>query len=318
MNELVSVIMPMHNAERYLRAAIESIQRQTYPEWELLCLDDGSTDGSANIADSFAKSDPRIRCLRFEKRGIVSTMNDGVALSEGQWIARMDADDLSKPDRFRVQVDFLNSRPEIAVVGTGCEIIDRDGTIQKEKRYCCNPEDIRRELLERNCLCHPTVMMRRKALSDFRGPYRPAFLFAEDYDLWLRMSRHHEIANLPLPLLQYRVDASRISPDRVIAETLSCAAARLESQTVHNASTTSGDSEHAIDRSALVDAGLSCHQVDSLLRRSLLSAARRARRGGLHSKSWELIDRAKQFLHEDTPLSERMAFYVRTLPLKWT
>ncbi len=314
---MVSVIMPMHNAERYLGAAIESIQMQSHTDWELLCLDDGSADGSANLAESYARSDGRIRCVRFAKRGIVPTMNDGISMSSGQWVARMDADDLSRPDRFRTQLDFLKSRPEIAVVGTGCQIIDPAGRIQKEKRYCCDPEEIRRELLQRNCICHPTVMMRREALMEMKGPYRSAFHFAEDYDLWLRMSRQHPMANLSQPLLQYRVDASRISSERVITETLSCVAARLESRTVQRLVAASRNPQTPFDRSALIDAGLSRRRVDFLLRRSLLLAARRAHRGGFRSVSLELIDKAGQFLRPDTPLSEQFGFYIRTLPLKW-
>jgi hypothetical protein len=206
----VSVVMPVHNGGPYLEHAIDSILRQTFTDFELVITDDGSTDSTAAVLHRYQSVDPRVRVQHQEKAGLVVSLNRGCQEARATYIARMDADDVAFPDRLARQVEFLDRHPQVALVGGAVVRIDEAG--REIKRNVCptSHAEIVRALAEYNCFTHSTVMMRADVLAAVGG-YREAYLHAEDYDLWLRLSERYELANLGEPLLHYRVYAGQVS-----------------------------------------------------------------------------------------------------------
>ena len=207
---LVTVVLPVHDGEPYLAVAIESILRQTLRDLELIVIDDGSTDGSARIAAGFA--DARVRLVRNESNlGLVATLNKGLALARGRYVARMDADDVAEPQRFERQVARFRADATIAALGTAITFIDAVGRIVSvPPRQVQGAVQLRWRLLRGTCLYHPTLMIdRSRAGTDAR--YAAEFPHAEDYELLLRLSRRHELDNLHERLLQQRVHEGSVS-----------------------------------------------------------------------------------------------------------
>lgn len=202
----LSVILPVHNCRRYLAAAIASIRAQTHSDFEFILVDDGSTDGSARVIDRAAATDPRVRVLRRPNTGIVGALNDGLAASQGDFIARMDGDDLAEPARFATQLAFLADCPDCVAVGSAVWFIDPDGAVIDRYAPPVDHAAIERELLRGNggALIHPALMLRRSAIAAVGG-YRREFDRAEDLDLFLRLACRGRLANLPAPLLRYRL-----------------------------------------------------------------------------------------------------------------
>jgi hypothetical protein len=206
---LVSVVMPVFDGETYLAQAIESVLGQTFQDFELIAVDDGSHDGSSAIVERFSREDPRVRLISNEKNlGISATLNHGWRAARAPLIARLDADDISLPDRLARQVAFLDAHPSVAVVGGALVTMDATGRRGSVIRFPTTSRAIRSTLLRHNCLAHPSVMLRRVALEAVGG-YR--FDCHEDYDLWLRLSERFELANLPEPLILYRLHPGQIS-----------------------------------------------------------------------------------------------------------
>jgi glycosyltransferase involved in cell wall biosynthesis len=208
--------MPVYNAEKYLREAVESILNQTFGDFEFIIINDGSTDGSLAILEEYAARDERIRLVSRENRGLIATLNEGIALARAPLIARMDADDISLPERFKKQVAYLEAHPEVAVVGTDYQVIDdRSRVVVLHKRRPSEHKDIVAGLLEGDsCLCHPTVVFRRDAVRALGG-YNPDALHAEDYALWLSVIEHHQMANVPVPLVRYRAHEMSVSTQSI-------------------------------------------------------------------------------------------------------
>lgn len=202
----VSVVLPVYNGERYLAASIESILRQTLEEFELLVVDDGSVDRSAVIAHSFG--DPRIRYLGRPQRGIVAALNDGFALARGEFIARMDADDVAYPVRLRTQVDWLRRHPDVGLLGTACHAVDENNQWIGWWRWPETDLEIRWFSLLGCPFAHPTMMIRRQCLDTHGLAYRDTYPAVEDYDLWRRVLERTQGANLSQALLRYRVHGS--------------------------------------------------------------------------------------------------------------
>ena len=202
----ISVVLPVYNAEAYVREAVESILAQSFTNFELIVIDDGSTDGSGAILRDLAARDTRIVLLERPNDGLISALNEGIERARADLIARMDADDVAMPERFALQHDRMVHEPELAVLGSLTRLIDEAGNVTELGGYSLTPERIARYLRERGCpVAHPTVMMRRNAVLE-AGGYRKPFTYAQDYDLWLRISDlGYRIANLPQPLLNYRI-----------------------------------------------------------------------------------------------------------------
>jgi glycosyltransferase involved in cell wall biosynthesis len=202
----ISVLMPVYNAEAYVSEAIASILHQSYADFELLVIDDGSQDGSMERISSF--TDNRIKLIRHSiNKGLVVRLNEGLAVASGDYIARMDADDISTPDRLRVQIDFMEQHPQIGVCGSRGLLL---GTNVKWGE-ALHPEEAKCRLLFRCCMIHPTVMIRRRALQKSRLCYEESFRHAEDYRLWSELVEHTAFSNLPDLLLSYRLHEQQVS-----------------------------------------------------------------------------------------------------------
>jgi glycosyltransferase involved in cell wall biosynthesis len=204
---LVSVVMTAYNAQEFLNIAIDSILLQTYKNFEFIIIDDGSTDHSGSIIKAY--EDKRIKYIHQKNQGQASALNKGIGIARGEYIARMDADDISYPTRLERQVDFLEAKKNIAMVGAGHDFIDEDSGIFAQAYYLTRSQDIKMEFLVRNPFAHATVMIRREVLNSVGGydPNQPI----EDYELWWRVARKYEVANMPEMLLGYRVVPTGIS-----------------------------------------------------------------------------------------------------------
>jgi glycosyltransferase involved in cell wall biosynthesis len=202
----VSVLMPVRNAAAYVASSVGSLLRQTLNDFELLVINDGSTDATLEIIRSF--SDRRIRVIGdHHNYGIAARLNEGLDSAAGRFIARMDADDIAAPRRLARQVDFLSANETVDLVGSAAAYIDvHGGLIGAPREYPLTDFEIKLRLLTSNCLLHPTVMFRRRG-TDFR--YSTEFQFAQDYELWLRLAEEKTYANLPeVLLLQRRHDGA--------------------------------------------------------------------------------------------------------------
>jgi glycosyltransferase involved in cell wall biosynthesis len=200
----VSVLLPVWNGDAFLEPAMESILRQTFFSLELLVVDDGSTDGTADIACKFARADPRVRVLRRPHEGLSAALNAGIAEARGEYIARMDADDISVPDRLEKQVAWLDTHPACVAVGTWIEVVDATGRHIGLKTFVTTHEEISAALLRGiSALAHPTVVARGDALRA-TGGYDARRYPSEDLDLWLRLGERGGLANLGEALLQHR------------------------------------------------------------------------------------------------------------------
>lgn len=198
----VTVLLPVHNGEPYLSEAIDSILGQSFCDFELLIIDDGSTDRTSAIVESYR--DPRIRLLRHPRNlGLVSTLNRGLAEAHGAYVARIDADDVCLPDRLQAQVAFLDRHPEVGVLGTAVQIVDPVGTAGATVRFPVSHAMARWALLFSSPIAHPAAMMRKDVITRLGG-YRAEAVHCEDYDLWWRASDVTQLANLDKILLQLR------------------------------------------------------------------------------------------------------------------
>ena len=208
---IVSVILPVYNAKNYLSESINSILIQTFTDFELIVIDDGSTDGSTALLQEFAARDSRIRLVCRHNKGLVETLNQALAIANGEFIARMDADDICEPDRFEKQVEFLNENPDVVCVGAQPMLIDGDGRkIMVMKMPLAHAEIDKSHISGHgHAMTHPLAMIRLQTLNAIGG-YRIDYEHAEDIDLWLRLGEEGELANLPEVLLNYRQHFSSI------------------------------------------------------------------------------------------------------------
>lgn len=206
---LVTVLMSVYNGEKYLCEAIESILNQTFGDFEFIIINDGSTDMTARILNSYQQKDRRIRVIHKTNSGIVDSLNKGLQLCRGTYIARMDADDISLPQRLEKQFLFMESHANIGICGTWVRTFG--GKHECIFEYPLNDATLRCLLLFTNTFAHPTVMIRKDFLSSFSLSYSSDYPHAEDYELWVRCSRHFAMANIPEMLLLYRLHDQSVS-----------------------------------------------------------------------------------------------------------
>lgn len=200
----VSIVMPVYNGERFLNQAIQSLLRQNFSDFELILINDGSRDSSASVLDTYARSDARITVITHTANlGIVIALNEGIARARGQYVARMDADDIAAPTRFEKQVQALDSDSNLSLVGSWAETIDSSGQTVGRVRLPTHDGTIKAGMLLGNQFIHSATMFRR-CLFDTAGPYRNRFPHAEDYDLWLRMIKYSTVSNIPAYLIRLR------------------------------------------------------------------------------------------------------------------
>ena len=200
---LISVILAAYNAEKYLCEAVASILDQTFTDFEFIVIDDGSRDSTLAMLHSF--KDPRLKIISRPNKGLTPTLNEGLSLATGEFIARMDADDVSLPIRFEKQVAFLRQYPEVVCVGSRVTTIDPYGSPLQDTDHKLTHDEIEADLLRGIgwSIVHPAAMMRRDAVMRVGG-YREQFKTSQDLDLWLRLGEVGKLANLPEPLVKYR------------------------------------------------------------------------------------------------------------------
>lgn len=205
----ISVVMPAYNAEKYIAEAIESILNQTYRDFEFIIINDGSTDKTEEIILSY--TDDRIVYLKNEKNmGIVYTLNRGLDIAKGEYIARMDADDISLPERFKTQVQFMDKNTDIAVLGTAINIFG-ENIESSIFANSSNPKKAKAELFLSSSLTHPTVFIRKSILHKYALHYEEEFAGMEDFRLWWKITGCGDIMSLEVPLLNYRKHSTQIT-----------------------------------------------------------------------------------------------------------
>lgn len=208
--------MPVYNGQRYLASSINSILKQSCVEWELIIVDDGSTDQSLSIANQFKDADSRIRIISRANTGICGALNDGIEAARGDWIARMDADDLAKPNRLALQLEFVSGCDNVVAVGGQVYLIDENGwKLGPKDAMPIKHDEIDQLLLNGGWpLVHPAMMIHRKTLCDCGG-YRAELFPAEDHDLFLRLAERGRLANLQECILNYRLHINSVSHSRL-------------------------------------------------------------------------------------------------------
>lgn len=208
MTPRIGVVMSVYNGDRWLREALDSVLGQTFDDFELIVVDDGSTDSTAGILGGCR--DRRLRVVRQPRAGLTVSLNRGVRLTAAPFIARLDADDVALRERFALQMAFLDARPEVGLLGTGCRDVGPTGATLGTYRPPEADALIRQALIRRNPFVHSSVIMRREAFEQ-AGLYDERLPVAQDYDLWVRMSRVTRLANLPEPLVLRRLTPEMIS-----------------------------------------------------------------------------------------------------------
>lgn len=202
---LVTVLMSVYNGEKHLRETIDSILNQTFNDFEFIIINDGSTDRSRKIIESC--NDKRIVLINQENKGLVKSLNYGISLAMGRYIARMDQSDVSFPGRLQREVDVLEADKEVGLVGVSYIAMDEKGKKIYEDHCPAENEVIQAKLINKNCFCHGAVMFRKRCLEEV-GHYREIFSMAEDYDLWLRITEKYKARNIDELLYKWRIEIS--------------------------------------------------------------------------------------------------------------
>jgi len=206
----VSVVMAVRDGERYLRTAIDSVLTQTFRNLELIVIDDGSTDHSAAIVRGV--EDPRIRLLSNDgKRGLASSLNRGVTEARGEFIARLDADDIAMPERLARQLAFMDANPHVALLGSWYVEISEDGEPLVRRRLPTEHWDLRWHLCVTCPFIHSAVLWRRSMVAERVGGYDETISYGEDYDLWHRLAARLPVATLPAYLVQHRLHSGSMT-----------------------------------------------------------------------------------------------------------
>ncbi len=209
---LISVIMSVYNGEQFLQEAVDSILKQTFADFEFIIIEDASTDNTQKLLEQNQLNDSRIKIIKKEKNkgpaGFIQNLNIGLENATGKYIARMDADDISTPDRFQKQVNFLEKNPQTFLVGSQVQCIDESGDETKILRAPGENKTIRKKMLKNISLFHPVIMFRN--IPEIH--YREKMLYCEDYDLYFRlMLGNYKFANIKRSLLKYRILDNSIS-----------------------------------------------------------------------------------------------------------
>jgi glycosyltransferase involved in cell wall biosynthesis len=206
----IMVLVAVHNGERFLERALESLRVQTWPEFEVLVVDDGSTDRTAEILSRLPDQRFSVHHNR-QNLGLTCSLNHGLRLARSDYVARLDADDVAMPGRLAAQAAFLDQHPDVGIVGADCEIVDEDDRTIARYTYPKTHTAIRWRHFFDNGFCHSTVMLRRSVLQEHRLSYDERVRYAQDFDLWTRLLQHTRGANLSTPLVRWRRHAATVS-----------------------------------------------------------------------------------------------------------
>lgn len=280
----VSVVMPVRNGERFLREALDSTLAQTLPDFELIAVDDGSTDATQEILAEVAGRDPRLRVHRQEPGGLTVALNAGCALARAALVARMDADDVMLPDRLERQVQYLDRHSEVALLGGGIVLVDEAGReIDRE------PGRARLDFLVRNELTHATVMMRADAFRALGG-YR--LDQSEDYDLWLRFDERYGVATVAEPVIRYRLHPGQFSVTALERQALGFLCVREAAVTRRRGEPDPLAGVDRLDEAVLARLGVPRERLDETVVSDAVHWAATLTRVGRHAEAAALLDAA--------------------------
>jgi glycosyltransferase involved in cell wall biosynthesis len=301
----VSVVMAVRNGLPYLEQAVDSILAQTFTDFEFVIIDDGSTDATPEVLERYRRTDPRVRVYRQENMGLTASLNRGRARARGEYLARMDSDDIAFRERLERQVEFLDRHPQVALVGSSVMRIDELGREIKWSACPTSHAEIIRALTEYNCFTHPSVMLRNDVLAAVGG-YREAYRQGQDYDLWLRLAEGHELANLAEPLLYYRVYAGQVSFRDLEQQIISVVGARAAARVRQLTGSDRTPAQGIITREVLRDWGV----TDAILSKAMAEGYRYAvylmQQVGRHDEAIELL-RSGRRLSKDGRLKTLLA-----------
>jgi len=296
---LVSVVMVVFNVDAFLAESIESILGQTFKDFEFIIVDFGSTDKTKTIVSSYAAKDGRITLHEVPNCGLAAARNAGGLLAQGRYIAIMDADDVSLPNRLKWQVDFLEKHPEVSLVGGATEWIDANGRSLGIHRFPTEDHKINSTLVIEFPLCHPTVLIRTRTFV-LIGGYREAFVFGEDYDLWLRIVEQFRCANLSQVVLKYRNHPCQVQSSRARQQTLCLLAAQASASLRRNGKPDLFNSIKEITPAVLAALGVTEAKqrvtadrdwIRAMDEAGRYSTALNAATEALHSADWEYAER---------------------------
>ena len=275
---LITVLMPVYNGAKYLNEAIDSILNQTFSDFEFLIIDDGSTDQS--IDQIMLYDDPRIQLIKNKKNlGQSETLNKGLSLARGEYIARIDQDDISIPERLKKQLDFMENNSDVDVCGSWVQLMGKyNGIIELETQS----EEIKISLLTNQNLAHPAVMIRKDTLVKYDLNYNPTFTIGNDYDLWVRMFDYCSFANLPEPLLKFRMHDNQYS--KIIWEQNEVETNRILTNLLKKIGIHPDDSDLIIHKKLFTGYG-----IDSLFTGEVFNYLRRLRSSNRHENIFEPI-----------------------------
>jgi glycosyltransferase involved in cell wall biosynthesis len=209
MNELVSIILPVYNAEKFLKTAIDSVLSQTYQYFELLIINDGSTDNTSNIIQTF--NDPRIVFInQLSNKGITYRLNEGIKTATGKYIARIDADDIWHPQKLEKQINILNKNKNLAFIATDFYRIDYQNNILSIDKNSQYNNNLRHNILKKNLFCHSSIILKKEICLNV-NLYDETIKHAEDYHCWIKILSKYDGIILPEILTYYRISSNQIS-----------------------------------------------------------------------------------------------------------
>lgn len=227
-NVKVTVLMSVYNGEKYLREAMNSVLNQTFMDFEFIIVNDASTDKTVQILKEYAKKDKRIVLVHNDKNlGLTKSLNKGIKMAKGEYIARQDADDISVPERLRKEIEFLENHRNYAVVGTFVKILNEDSKIIRSLDRPIEDIQIRESFRRDNCIAHGSVIIRKKCLQDV-GSYDESIARAQDYELWLRLAGKYRLANIPEYLYMLRKHNESIEAKHIVEQKISVVLAMVK------------------------------------------------------------------------------------------
>jgi glycosyltransferase involved in cell wall biosynthesis len=287
----ISVLMAVYNGERFLAAAIESVLAQSFSDFELVIVDDGSTDSSADILAGYAERDPRVVLHRQSNQGAPTALNAGAKLARAPLIARLDADDVALPVRLEVQHRRFCSDAALAMVGGQVIVVDEHDRAIAEAAYPLSDAEIRREFAKTTPFVHSAVTM-RKEIFERAGGYRPSFDLAEDLDLWLRIAEHGEVANLDSAVVRYRIHENQVSARKLELQAIRSLAARTGARKRAGGEADPFDADLLIDEELLLAQGIAPTEIDAAIVEAATWLAKTLDRAGYRQPARGLFDLA--------------------------
>lgn len=262
---LVSVVMSVYNGAKFIGKAVESILSQTLRPLELIVVDDGSTDETHEMIASYSAQDSRIKLIRKEHTGLVDSLNTACQLAKGDYVARLDADDIAIKSRLEKQVSYLFRCPKIHLLGGHVDCIDDWGHALFTMKWPSIEQGLIDYMLLDCHISHTAVMFSRHTFSHLGG-YRPMFMHAEDYDLFLRFGDNHGIDNLQEVVCQYRLHADQISVDQLRQQIVSGIGARLATRSRRAKMQEPAWLRGVISEEAILSQGISKKRIEGLVR----------------------------------------------------